>query len=525
MTQKTAIIYLRVSSAQQAKKELPVESQLQYATAKALELGATVMRVFTDNGISGRTDKRQDFQDAIAYCELYKPNYFIAWDTARFARNRIDAAVYKRDLRKIGTDVVYVSMSIDSKTDEGWFVEALLEVMDESTSRRISKDTKRSMMKNAQEGFFNGGKVPLGYQTVVVGQRKRMVINDDEAPTVREIFHLCMRGMGASAIAVAMNKTGRLQRGKKWVKSNVTYLLKNPAYAGYTVFNRRKHHALAMEPEESWIRTKSHPEIIEESDFVKIQAMIADRAPMLDSGSPHSRHLFTGLMRCGLCDSAMHITSATGRSQRTYHYYWCSNAKQRQGCTARRVSAPDMDDFLMQEMLDKILTRQRVREIIREIERAAGSWFKDREHRRTMMVAEIRSCEKKRRKLFEILELHGKDAPNLADLTDRMRELKSEIEKSELALIKLEAEPEPELDISEEDAHQAADTLRGLVMTCEDPVTLRTFFSSFVKKVVMERDRLVVNYDPTKLMNHGTSVVHSKNRWLPDLDSNQGPAD
>ncbi len=89
----------------------------------------------------------------------------------------------------------------------------------------------------------------------------------------------------------------------------------------------------------------------------------------------------------------------------------------------------------------------------------------------------------------------------------------------------MESEADPDLDISEEDINQAADTLREVVTTCEDPVTLRTFFSSFVRKIILEKDRLVVDYDPTKLMNHETSVVHSKHRWLPDLDSNQGPAD
>lgn len=515
MTQKTAIIYLRVSSVQQARRELPVESQLQFAHAKAKELGATVLRIFTDNGVSGRTDQRAEFQDAVKYCELYKPDYFIAWDTARFARNRIDAAQYKRDLREIGTDVVYVSMSIDSKTDEGWFLEALLEVMDESTSRRISKDTRRSMMKNAQEGFYNGGRVPFGYQTVEEGQRKRLCIKDDEAAIVREMFHLCGRGMGAKSIAAAMNKAGHLQRGRKWVRTNVTYLLKNQVYAGYTVFNRRKHHAMALEPEANWIRTKSHPAIIDEDTFMAIQELIGDRAPLVAAGSPKSRHLFTGLLKCGQCGGAMHIESATGRAT-TYHYYRCMSAKQHLGCNGRRVSAPAVDEFLTHEILDRILTRQRVTEIVRDIEIAAGSWWKDRERRRAMIVGEIRTCEQRRKKLFEILELHGKDAPNLADLTDRLRELKTQIENWEMNLVELEAQEDPQLDISDADIEEATAALRDVVLNCQDPVTVRTFFGSFVNKVTVEGDRAVIEYDPTKLMNHGNSVVHSKNKWLPE---------
>ncbi|WP_424446922.1 recombinase family protein [Paucimonas lemoignei] len=524
MTQKTAIIYLRVSSVQQAREELPIESQLQFAYKKARDLDALVIRVFTDNGVSGRTDQRPEFQEAVKYCELYKPDYFIAWDTARFARNRIDAALYKRDLREIGTDVVYVSVSIDSKTDEGWMLEALMEVFDENTSRRISKDTRRSMIKNATEGFFNGGRVPYGYQTVPDGRRKRVVIKEEEAAVVREIFHMCTKGMGAHAIAVAMNDAGHTNHGRKWVKSSVIYMLKNQIYAGYTVFNRRRHHANKFEPEENWIRTKSHPEIIDEELFMRTQEIISGRAPGEALGSPKSNHRFTGMLFCGQCKSPMHIESGSGRSK-TYFYYRCSNAKQHQGCTAARINATALDEYLSQVILDQILTRDRVKAIIRDIEESVGTWWKDRESRRAAVVAEIRDLEKKQKNLFDVLEMYGKDTPNLADVTKRLREIKSSLETLEMKLAELESEQDPVMNVSEEDIHTASDVLRTMVIDCENQKAARSFFSSFVEKVTLEKERVVIKYNPSKILNHERIVVHSKESWLPDLDSNQGPAD
>ncbi len=525
MTKKTAIIYLRVSSVQQARKELPVESQLQHAQGKAKALGAVVVAVFTDAGLSGRSDKRADFQEAIAYCEKNRPDYFIAWDTARFARNRIDAALYKRELRKHGTDVVYASMSIDSKTDEGWFVEALLEVMDESTSRRISKDTKRSMIQNAEQGYFNGGRVPFGYQTQAEGQRKRIVILEVEAAVVRDMFAMCATGMGALAIAVALNNSGQSHRGQRWVKSSVISMLKNEIYAGYTIFGRRKRNERSLEPESNWIKTKSHPPIIEEDIFMRIQQQISSRAPVLGSGSPKSSHLFTGLLKCGECGAAMHIESATGRSKQ-YFYYRCGEAKRGGGgCAGRRLSAPEVDGFLAETILNKILTPARVSAIISEIEKATGDWWKDREAKREAIVAQIRDAEKRRRNLFSILELHGQDAPNLADITVRLREIKAQVEMLEQSIVTLEAQTDPELDINQADIAQATDAIRGMVLDADDPVTVRTFFGTFVEGITIEAERVTIEYDPAKIMNHGISVVHNKSVWLPDLDSNQGPAD
>lgn len=515
MTHKTAIIYLRVSSAQQARNDLPIESQLQYSQSKAKELGAVVVAIFTDNGISGRTAKRADFQEAIAYCEEHRPDYFIAWDTSRFARNRMDALLYKKKLRDEGTDVVYVSMSIDTKTDEGWMMEAIFEVMDENTSRRISKDTKRSMVKNAEDGFFNGGRVPFGYQLVKEGQRKRMAVLENEAAIVRQMFSLCEGGMGAQSIAVAMNNMGHFQRGRKWVKSTVIYLLKSHVYAGFSIFNRRKHHATTFEPEENWIRTKSHPAIIDEEIFMKIQKLITNRAPAEGSGSPKSTHMFTGILKCGLCGSAMHIESSTGRSKQ-YHYYRCGNAKRGFDCEGKRISAPEIDAFLAKTILDKILTKERVTEIIREIEISTSEWWKNRRRRREATVAEIRAAEGKRSRIFDIMEIHGKDTPDIKELSMRLGEIRSQIEALEASLLVLESEEDPILNISEADIVSATASLRLLVTEESSVATARTFFSSFVKKIVIEAEQVVIKYDPAKIMNHESSVVHSKNWWLPE---------
>lgn len=54
---KRAIIYARVSTKRQADDGLPVESQIDHCRGKADALGATVVKVFTDGGISGTTDR------------------------------------------------------------------------------------------------------------------------------------------------------------------------------------------------------------------------------------------------------------------------------------------------------------------------------------------------------------------------------------------------------------------------------------------------------------------------------------
>ncbi len=522
---QTAIIYARVSTARQADDGLPIDSQIEQAQSKADQLGVKVLRIFRDDGISGRTSRRPAFQDAIAFCAAMDVEYFIVWNTSRFARNKIDAASYKALLRQGGTKVVYVTSDLNSETDEGWFSESIFEIVDEHYSRVIARDTRRSMLKNARDGYFNGGNLPFGYISVPDGKRKRLEPYHAEVQLVRDMFQMYLRGHGTKEIAMALNAEERLKRGTRWNKGSVAAILKNPVYSGYIVFNRRDNRAQQARPEEDWIVTQSHEAIVSKEDFMQVQDIMSKRAPRENGGSPHSGFIFTGILRCGKCGSAMQTESATGRSA-TYRYYNCRSALKGSGCQNRRIPAQEFDDWMITCLLDKVLTRQRISEMVREIYELRGEWHRDRTIRRDAIVADLRQTEAKRAKLFEILELHGKDAPNLGDLTRRLRQHKDRIEDLEASLLALEDEEDPVFDISEDDIDQAAAVMREIITTTTDAVKLRTFFSGFVDRIVLEGSLARVEYNPEKILKPcPKGAVHSETRWLPDLGSNQGPTD
>lgn len=512
-----AIIYARVSTTKQADDGLPVESQIEHGHRKAEALNADVLRVFSDAGISGRTDERPAFRDAVRYCKAHGVQFFICWSTSRFARNKLDAALYKRELEKYGTRVIYVSVDLDNRTDSGWMLESMLEIFDEHYSRQVSADTQRSMLKNARDGHFNGGRLPLGYEPVADGKRKRLAINESEADVVREIFSMCEDGAGAKSIAIQLNKSERWNRGRRWNKNTVLNLLKNRIYIGQTVFNRTNHKTKTIRPEEEWIITQAHEPIISEETFMEIQKRFETRAPEEGGGSPNSCFVFTGLLKCGKCGSSMQITSSKGRSKR-YHYYNCGSAQRVGGCENRRIAAHEFDEWMTDVVLDKILTREMLVAMVEDLQELTSKWVKERATRRANTVKELREVETKLRNLFGVLELHGKDAPNLGDLTIRLRELKTQREEIEAKLIKIEEEEMPETVVSDIEAREMADILRDIVKTTEDPKRLRMFFSSFITGISVDADNVVINYDQSKLINQaGFDVVPSKAGWLPDL--------
>lgn len=516
MSRKTAVIYGRVSTVKQADEGLPIESQIEGGHRKAEALDADVLKVFRDDGISGRTDERPAFRDAIAYCRIHQVEYFICWSTSRFARNKLDAALYKKELKRIGCRVVYVSVDLDNETDSGWMMESMLEIFDEHYSRQVSADTLRSMMKNARDGFWNGGRVPFGYRSSAAGRRKRLEPNEDEAPTVREMFDLYLRGLGCRAIAMLLNESGRTHGGKRWAKNTVAWVLKNWVYAGYVVFNKTDKATGRERPRSEWIVTPSHEALVKEEIFMRAQDLFGERAPAEGNSSANSRHVFTGMLRCS-CGAAMTTESASGNGGR-YSYYNCSSAQRGTGCTHRRIRAGEFDEWLTQEIMDRILTKNRLVEFVRELHQLTGEWVKDRARRRDAIAADLRDTEKRLHNLYGILELHGKDAPNLADLTERMRALKAQRDQLEVKLVEIEDEVYPAVGIDEEEIAQAADMLRDVVMSSTDPVKLRAFFTGFVKEIVMEDRNIRIEYRPEMLVNRvGFDTVHSSGVWLPEL--------
>lgn len=499
---KKAIVYARVSTPGQAEEGVSLPSQIDSGRKRAELLGAAVIKEFVDDGISGRSSERPAFLAAIDYCAIHGVDYFITWSTSRFARNRLDAAAFKQLLRKRGTKVVYISTDIDGESDDGWLLEGLFELMDEQFSRTLSKDTSGHMLRNARDGYFNGATVPYGYRSVPDGNRRRLQVYSDEASIVREIFYQFGNGAGTKSIAIALNSSGRTRRGKPWTKSRISYMLKNWVYAGYLTFNRSDHTNKRIRPESEWIRTKSHEPIVQEENFMEMQKLFTERAPAIARGSPKSRFLFTGLLRCGVCDAGMQIETATGRN-RVYSYYSCRGAQRGTGCTRRRLPGNELDQWLLGFILDRILSPERIAEIIQQIYELKGKFVKDREAKRAALVAELRNKEARRRRLYEVLELHGKDAPNLGDIGPRLSELNERIRAIETELSDLERQPVPQAQIDDREIREIGDYLRQLLEETGDPKKVREFLSSFIDKVVIVGDQVTIHYNQAKLVGSG----------------------
>jgi site-specific DNA recombinase len=511
---KRAIIYARVSSKRQADDGLPMESQIEQCRLKAQAMGADVLREFVDGGISGTTDKRPAFQEAISFCSLMDVDYFITWSSSRFARNLVDAQRYKLLLQASRTRLMYVTGDIDVTTDDGWLMDGFNALLDENYSRRVSTDTRRSMLKASRDGFFMGGRVPFGYKAVPDGKRRKLAPEPAEAEIVKRIFGMALQGLGVKLIALELNQAGQLLRGAKWAKNTLNYMLHSEIYMGISIFNRVRNRVL--NPEEVWTRVESHPAIIDKTVFDQVQLSVDSRRPERSGGQARSKAVFAGLLRCGECGGALTTTNGTSRNGDLYFYYGCGNhMRGKESCTFKNVRVDNFDPWLISQLLDKVLTPQTVQRVAQQVLELSAGWAKDRRLRREAIVKELRETEGKRTKLYNVLELMGREAPNLADMGPRLRVLNEQLRNLELSLIKFEEEPTAPNDTASFDPDEVAGVLRGLVQDCADPKVQRTFMGSFIEKATVSGDSVAVFYNEGRMMSLGGDAVRRGGKWLP----------
>lgn len=506
-----AVIYARVSTSKQAEEELPIEGQLDRCRRKAAELGAAVMREFVDNGISGTTDQRPAFQDAIDFCHTFTPTYFITWSTSRFARNKVDAGLYKLQLEKIGVRPVYVSQDFDASTDGGWLLESVLEIFDDHYSRQVSADTKRSMIKNAEDGYFNGGKAPYGYEAVQAPDNpKRRVLRPDpiESEIVREMFQMRARGVGAGTIADTLRRDGITNRGRQWRKQTILNLFRNEALRGRVVFNRLNRRTKKERPREEWIIIDSHQPIIDEGLWNLVQRSIADDAPTIGHGGHNSAWLFTGLLHCGECGLGMMIETSRGRSK-LYSYYNCSKWQKLKQCRNHRLRADDLEAWLIERIAGDIFTDDNLAGLVKDLNQAAGQWARENRRRRKTLSDRLATYEARNGKLFEVLEHYGKNAPNLGDMTQRLRNNNRQIKHLKEELAALAAEQPPKVAFDRSDISGLRSFLVQSIKNPDNPRNIREFLRSFIAGIYIEGGAVNIKYEPFALVssaqNRGTS--------------------
>jgi site-specific DNA recombinase len=273
------------------------------------QLGWTLVLELSDDA-SGATTERPDLQRALRAAKAGRYDVLLVYRVDRFSRRLSDLLDLLHELDDAGVAFCSATEPFDTSTPIGRMLVQLLGVFAEFERETIIDRVINGMTTKAGKGKWPGGNRPYGYY--VDRDTQKLVPNDDEAPTLRDIFRLyTQERIGTRAIAAELNRRGvRNRTGKPWSGYTIARILDNPAYAGDIAY-RDVYVADAHEP------------LVDRAIFSQAREIAEARADAHTKRavSPGDYHL-TGLITCPDCGRKYVGTAARGRS-RTYRYYTC----------------------------------------------------------------------------------------------------------------------------------------------------------------------------------------------------------
>jgi site-specific DNA recombinase len=221
-------LYTRVSTEDQAREGFSLDAQLERLRFFAKAQGWEIAGEYVDEGHSGRTTKRPQYQRMMDERDRWDILLVLKMD--RIHRNSRNFMGMMDQLRKEGKEFASVTESLDTSTAMGRFVMDIIQRIAQLESEQIGERVYVGMGQKAKQGGGSLGKAaPFGYRY----DNQRLVPVPDEAPYARRIFEAFLEGRGKQAIADELNQAGaKTRRTGVWTIWSVDDVLRNPTYAG-----------------------------------------------------------------------------------------------------------------------------------------------------------------------------------------------------------------------------------------------------------------------------------------------------
>lgn len=288
-----AVIYARYSSL--AQRDQSIEDQVAACRAHARRRGLEIVEVYADRHVSGTTANRPEFQRMVADSRDGRWGQVLVYKLDRFARDRADAAFYRKLLKDRGVQLVSVMESIP-EGPEGVILEGVMDAFAEYYSANLRQNVLRGMTSNAERCLANGVRV-LGYR---VGADGTFEVDEETAPIVRELFERRAMGETYANLARWLRTLGLKTRQKGSI--NVQYVrgrLQDRRYIG------EYHWGSVVVP-------GGMPAIVDERTWQMVRAQTRTRRTDTDYGL--SGILYTA-------DGARFYGQSTQKGDRRYRYY------------------------------------------------------------------------------------------------------------------------------------------------------------------------------------------------------------
>jgi DNA invertase Pin-like site-specific DNA recombinase len=398
-----AAIYARYSSENQSEKSLEDQIRVCQNYCRHNDILVDDRNIFTDQAVSGALINRPALQALEKGMENKEFEAIVVDDLSRLSRSNHQMLTLVLKFNYHQVKLISVSDGIVTDDENSKLGIQIRGLINELYLDDLRKKTMRGLEGQKLRGFSAGENV-YGYYTKPHGELKLNkkgqakydgkihVINPEESEIIKRIYKDFIGGKSISQIVIDLNSEGvATKKGRKagWSTSTLSRILKNEKYIGTWDWRKYK---VTRDPMTGRKKNILRPEK-ERLPFYREDLIILDqdtwnktqvRWKELQGTWPVSKnkkgfyqqksyihtsptHLFSGLMKCSLCNGAIVLMS--GKSE---GYYGCYNSKRKTCHNTLLVPRRRLETKITQEVLSQILTPDNLQYIFINIEKLAA---------------------------------------------------------------------------------------------------------------------------------------------------------
>lgn len=400
-------IYLRLSVEDNGKKDADsMENQknllMEYVSARPYLM---LTDIYMDNGFTGTDFERPEFNRMLQDARDGRINCIVVKDLSRLGRNYVEAGDYIEKvfpflgIRFIAVNDHYDSDSLTSGDELG---ASLKNVVNDVYAKDISRKVGTAMKQKRLRGEYIGNYAPYGYLKDPQ-DKNHLIIDQEIAPIVVEIFELRAKGDGINTIARILNERdipspGRLRyergiitnnnkkgSGLLWSRHVLSDLLKNVVYIGNLAQGRSasclyKGIPFHWTEESEWdLVENTHEAIISPELWKRVQEVTARKSREAKESHgkyadlPKRENPYGSLLRCADCGRVIKQVHAYNTSKRNgtsvYYNYKCPENIELgdTACPKKNIRAADLDEAVLATIRKQMEIFMDTQKILKEL--------------------------------------------------------------------------------------------------------------------------------------------------------------
>jgi len=350
-----AAIYARVSTAQQVEHGYSLETQVDACRKKALELGATSIKEYIDDGFSGAYLERPKLDELRDNVSAKLHDIIVIYDIDRLSRDTMHLLLLTEELEK-NAKLVYVNSEY-SRTPEGQLFFEIRGSFAKYERIKIQDRFQRGKRGKLRRGLPISDHKIFGYDW----NGENYVINPTQAEIVRSIFDHYIHSLGGYRHVIDWLQEQGIPSPKgrtRWSDFGTMQILTRQMYTGeyyaYTTYHKKvsaRHFEYIKRDKSEWIPMQC-PAIISKKTFEQAQAKLQRNKQQKIRETKHTA-LLSGVVYCASCGRKMQACLDT-RRKIPHPYYQCYSVTQKdKSCTNHNVNS-DVVDAMVWDKLKQV---------------------------------------------------------------------------------------------------------------------------------------------------------------------------